>query len=80
MAAEGAAARPKQETKAGGLGVDADVVKRGGQEHPQLRALRKTTKAHPWAVMQISPDEGFLLRWLMPLMGGWRAFEFGVFT
>ena len=30
--------------------------------------------------MQISPDEGYLLGWLLPLLGARRTIEVGVFT
>ena len=80
----GGGARPQQETKASGLGVDADVLRHvvrwGGREHPQLAGLRAATAAHPLARMQISPDEGYLLGWLLPLLGARRTVEVGVFT
>ncbi len=76
--------RGKQELKAGGLGLDADVLRYvarlGGREHPQLAALRQATASHPFARMQISPDEGFFLGFLLRLMGARRTIEVGVFT
>ena len=76
--------RGKQELKAGGLGLDADVLRYvarlGGREHPQLAALRQATASHPFARMQISPDEGYFLAFLLRLMGAKRTIEVGVFT
>ena len=49
-------------------------------EHPALRRLRHATTALPEARMQISPEQGHLLRWLVQLTGTRRVLEIGTFT
>jgi predicted O-methyltransferase YrrM len=49
-------------------------------EHPAQAALREATKAWPRAGMQISPEQGQLLTFLIRLIGAKRAIEIGVFT
>lgn len=49
-------------------------------EHPCLRGLREETAAHPMGRMQISPEQGHLLRWLLRLVGARRVLEIGTFT
>jgi caffeoyl-CoA O-methyltransferase len=50
------------------------------REHPALAALRETTRTHPRAGMQISPDQGQLMSLLVKLIGARRAIEIGTFT
>jgi len=45
-----------------------------------LRELRLETEKLPHAGMQISPEQGRLMRWLVELTGARRALEVGVFT
>ena len=49
-------------------------------EHPAQTALREATAAWPRAGMQISPEQGQLLAFLIRLIGARRAIEVGVFT
>ena len=44
------------------------------------RRLREETAAHPLAVMQISPEQGAFLHFLVKAFGVKRALEVGVFT
>ncbi len=51
--------------------------------HPEpdlLRRLREETAADPMARMQITPEQGWLLRLLIGLTGARRTIEVGVFT
>ncbi|MEZ5399533.1 MAG: class I SAM-dependent methyltransferase [Bryobacteraceae bacterium] len=51
--------------------------------HPEpdlLRRLREETAADPMARMQITPEQGWLLRLLVGLIGARRTIEIGVFT
>lgn len=50
------------------------------REHPALCALREATRAHPHANMQIGPDQGQFMAWLVRLMGARRTIEIGTFT
>jgi predicted O-methyltransferase YrrM len=50
------------------------------REHPEQRALRDATAAHPHAGMQISPEQGQFMALLVKLIGARRAIEIGVFT
>jgi caffeoyl-CoA O-methyltransferase len=50
------------------------------REPPILRALREETAAMPGAVMQISPEQGQLMRLLVELTGTRRALEVGTYT
>ena len=50
------------------------------REHPAQTALREATKSHPWAGMQISPEQGQLMALLVKLIGAKNAIEIGVFT
>lgn len=49
-------------------------------EHPLLAELRAETAHSEWARMQISPEQGAFMSWLVRLMGVRRALEVGVFT
>ena len=50
------------------------------REHPAQVALREATQGHPYAGMQISPDQGALMALLVKLIGARRTIEVGVFT
>jgi caffeoyl-CoA O-methyltransferase len=50
------------------------------RETDVLRRLRKETAALPLATMQIPPEEGQFLSFLVRLMGARRTLEVGVFT
>ena len=49
-------------------------------EAPLLAELRTETAALPMARMQISPEQGQFMAWLLRLMGAKRGIEVGVFT
>ncbi|MEA2986223.1 MAG: hypothetical protein QOD94_2477 [Alphaproteobacteria bacterium] len=49
-------------------------------EHDELRNLRALTQALPTARMQIVPEQGHLLAFLVPLIGARRVLEIGTFT
>jgi predicted O-methyltransferase YrrM len=49
-------------------------------EQPLLTELRELTAKMPLARMQISPEQGQLMHWLVALMGARRTLEIGVFT
>ncbi|SFB12730.1 caffeoyl-CoA O-methyltransferase [Collimonas sp. OK607] len=50
------------------------------REHPAQEALRAATRSHPYAGMQISPEQGQFMGLLIKLMGAKRTIEIGVFT
>lgn len=50
------------------------------REHPAQAALRAATGTHPYAGMQISPEQGQFMALLVKLLGVRRAIEVGVFT
>ncbi len=50
------------------------------REHPAQTALRETTRSHPYAGMQISPEQGQFMALLVRLMGARQTIEVGVFT
>jgi caffeoyl-CoA O-methyltransferase len=50
------------------------------REHPAQTALRELTRSHPYAGMQISPEQGQFMALLVRLMGARRVIEVGVFT
>lgn len=52
----------------------------GLTEHPVLAELRHFTAGHRLAKMQIAPEQGQLMRWLLTLTGARRYLEVGVFT
>lgn len=49
-------------------------------EPPQLRALREATAGLPGAGMQIAPEQGAFMSWLLRLTGARNCIEIGVFT
>ncbi len=50
------------------------------REAPILQRLREETAAHPWAEMQIAPEQGQFLALLVELTGARNILEIGVFT
>jgi predicted O-methyltransferase YrrM len=50
------------------------------RESETLRQLREETAKHPNATMQITPEQGQFLAFLVKLMGAKKALEVGVFT
>jgi len=52
----------------------------GVREDADLAALREETANHPWAMMQISPEQGQLMALLVRLLGARKTLEVGVFT
>ncbi len=56
------------------------VCAHSAREHPAQTALRQATAGHPWAGMQIGPDQGQFLALLVRLLGARRTIEVGVFT
>jgi caffeoyl-CoA O-methyltransferase len=65
------------------LGISEELqayVVQHNVEHPLLAELRAETATHPWARMQISPEQGAFMAWLLRLMGARRVLEVGVFT
>ena len=50
------------------------------REHPAQIALRVATRTHPYATMQISPEQGQFMALLIRLIGARRTIEIGVFT
>src|SRR5262249_21927905 len=49
-------------------------------EHAELRKLREFTQSLPRAVMQIPPEQGHLLAFLVKLIGARFVLEIGTFT
>ncbi|GIX31036.1 MAG: hypothetical protein KatS3mg124_1508 [Porticoccaceae bacterium] len=66
------------------LGLDERLhqylIATGTREHPLLARLREETARLPEAGMQIAPEQGALLGWLVALMGARRILEIGTFT
>jgi predicted O-methyltransferase YrrM len=56
------------------------IIRFGTQETAPMRALRDETAALPAGGMQIGPDQGQLLGFLVKLLGVRRALEIGTFT
>jgi predicted O-methyltransferase YrrM len=52
----------------------------GMREDADLAALREETASHPWAQMQIGPEQGHLMALLVRLLGAVKTLEVGVFT
>jgi hypothetical protein len=52
----------------------------GLTEHPVMRELREFTAGHRMAKMQIAPEQGQFMGWLVQLLGVRRYLEIGVFT
>jgi predicted O-methyltransferase YrrM len=49
-------------------------------EHPELAKLREVTRAMPRGRMQIAPEQGHFLAFLVRLIGARRTLEIGTFT
>ena len=49
-------------------------------EHPELSRLREATARLPEAVMQIAPEQGRFMQWLVRLVAARRILEIGTFT
>lgn len=65
------------------LGISEDLqsyLVAHNPEHPLLAELRAETAGHEWSRMQISPEQGALMAWLVRLLGARRTLEVGVFT
>ncbi len=60
--------------------LQAYVRSFGTREDADLAALREETAKHPWAGMQISPEQGQLMALLVCLLGARKTLEVGVFT
>jgi predicted O-methyltransferase YrrM len=56
------------------------VHEHGVRESAQAAALRAATAKLPWAMMQISPEQGALMQLLVRLLGARRTLEVGTFT
>ena len=56
------------------------VVDHTAAEHPAQTKLRAATEKHPYAGMQIAPEQAQLMQLLVKLIGARRAIEIGVFT
>lgn len=50
------------------------------REHPVLKALREETASLPLAVMQIAPEQGQFMQFLLKLIGAEKVLELGTFT
>jgi caffeoyl-CoA O-methyltransferase len=60
--------------------IHAYLLQTTVREPPLLAELRAETMQLPMARMQIAPEQGQLLRFLVELVGARRALEVGVFT
>jgi predicted O-methyltransferase YrrM len=56
------------------------IVKAHAPEHPVLRKLRQKTGRMPRGGMQIAPEQGHFLAFLVRLIGARRTIEIGTFT
>jgi predicted O-methyltransferase YrrM len=68
----------------GSIGLSPDlndyIVRAHRAEHPVLRKLRLRTAKMPMAQMQIAPEQGAFLAFLVRLTGARRTLEIGTFT
>jgi predicted O-methyltransferase YrrM len=60
--------------------VEQYVAQVATKETGVQQRLRRETEKLPNAVMQLGPDQGAFLAWLVKLIGARRALEIGVFT
>ena len=60
--------------------VHAYVLAHGVREPAILARLREETASHPRAQMQIAPEQGAVLRFLVEVLGARRCLEIGTFT
>src|SRR5690606_8989231 len=73
--------RPDMSSRSLGLSSELYDYLYGFQpEPPPLSALREETARMPNAGMQISPEQGRFMAWLVSLIGARRCLEIGVFT
>ncbi|HLX23811.1 MAG TPA: class I SAM-dependent methyltransferase [Usitatibacter sp.] len=56
------------------------IVDHSVRDHPALAALREVTKDMKWGGMQIGPDQGQFMQFLVKLIGARNCIEVGVFT
>ncbi len=56
------------------------IVDHSVRDHPALAALRDVTKDMKWGGMQIGPDQGQFMQFLVRLIGARNCIEIGVFT
>jgi predicted O-methyltransferase YrrM len=56
------------------------VIEHSVREHPAQVELRRATSSHPYAMMQISPEQGQFMALLVRAIGARRCIEVGVFT
>jgi caffeoyl-CoA O-methyltransferase len=56
------------------------IVRIGAREQPVLKRCREETARHPYAGMQIGPDQGAAMALIAQLMGARRYLEIGTFT
>ena len=50
------------------------------KEHPIQQQLREATASHPLSNMQISPEQGRFLQFLLRIIGAKKVLELGTFT
>jgi predicted O-methyltransferase YrrM len=60
--------------------VHAYVIRAGVREPDVMRRLRAETATMPMAQMQIAPEQGAFMGWLVEALGVRRALELGTFT
>lgn len=60
--------------------LHAYLLEVGAHEPEVLRSLRDQTADHPRGSMQIAPEEGAFLAWLVRALGARRCLEIGTFT
>ena len=56
------------------------ILQNSPPEHPVLQHLREETRKMPRAQMQIAPEQGCFLQFLVKLTGAKRVLEIGTFT
>jgi predicted O-methyltransferase YrrM len=56
------------------------LVAFGTREEALLKQLREETRSHPFSMMQIAPEQGQFMRFLVSCLGVRRSVEVGVFT
>ena len=56
------------------------LLEKGLDENPVLKRLREETENHPFALMQICPEQGALMANLVRLISAKKAIEVGTFT
>ncbi len=56
------------------------LLEAGLRDDPKLRRVREATARHPAAGMQISPEQGQFMAFLVRLIGARRCIELGTFT